>query len=562
MPILMKKLQHIANRIWQSPKYQHLLFAAATLVAVLFTGYHFGTFDQVIHIPYLRKFADPALYPNDAFFEMRFQHYSYFWFVWLPFYKLGILEISLFITHLLVTYITFWAIWTLCKTLFHDPLVCLLGTLAFVIPHISFSGFPVLEFSVLNRTVVLPVLLWTLILYLNKRTLWAYFILGLLYNLHVVSVNFAMGMVVFDTILRFRTLGWRTVLSGWLLFLAGAAPVLWWKTTGPPIILKPNPAWLSLTSAQCHHLFYPLTLYPHIVFPTLSGFTAFGLYAIARRHNPSPEHDHILDHFMIAVALILLVQLITSYGYPITILMQLQIIRAGLFASIFGLLYFIQYLVAQFRKNALNTFDSAVLMCATLTLSFPVFLWVVLGLSRLRASRWRKGISLVLWITMGIVPLLLSGQYEVWGPGLHIFGPQNAWQDAQTWARDHTPRDALFITPPYKWEFYDSEWRVFSERSTLVTMSDLLEVALVPDYAPVWEERFEDLAPGAIDQFGGDYFENRAITARAFHTLDDGAVQRIATKYNATYFVVEKQYAYDFPVAYTNEEFVIYQLEP
>src|SRR5919109_1118140 len=94
----------MAERLAASAARRHLFFLAATLFTVVFVGYHFGTFDQTIHIPFLKKYVDPTLYPNDPFFELRFQHYSYFWFLIRPFYRLGVLEEALFVCHLAATY--------------------------------------------------------------------------------------------------------------------------------------------------------------------------------------------------------------------------------------------------------------------------------------------------------------------------------------------------------------------------------------------------------------------------------------------------------------------------
>ena len=43
-------LEAYAARLSRSGWRRHVLFMLATLVAVLYTGYHFGTFDQVVHI--------------------------------------------------------------------------------------------------------------------------------------------------------------------------------------------------------------------------------------------------------------------------------------------------------------------------------------------------------------------------------------------------------------------------------------------------------------------------------------------------------------------------------
>src|SRR5688572_20717706 len=97
-------LEAFAERLAGSAIRRHWLFLGAALFTVLFVGYHFGTFDQTIHIPFLKKYADPSLYPGDPFFELRFQHYSFFWFLFQPLYEAGILEVALLVTHFLTTY--------------------------------------------------------------------------------------------------------------------------------------------------------------------------------------------------------------------------------------------------------------------------------------------------------------------------------------------------------------------------------------------------------------------------------------------------------------------------
>jgi hypothetical protein len=88
--------QTLAQRIWTSRLYRLALFGTATFVSVLFTGYYFGTFDQAIHIPFLKKDVYPGLFPNDPFFDLRFTHYSFFWFPFLYIYRAGLLEPAMF----------------------------------------------------------------------------------------------------------------------------------------------------------------------------------------------------------------------------------------------------------------------------------------------------------------------------------------------------------------------------------------------------------------------------------------------------------------------------------
>ena len=172
---MIKILTSISYKIWGKKIYQYLLFSIASFITILFMGYYFGTFDQSSHIPYLKKFAYPSLFPNDKFFDIRFFHYSFFWFIFIPFYRMGILEISMFITHFLATFLTFWAIWNLAKTLFKNPVASFLAIIVFIFPHIGFAEAPIFEFSLLNRTFVLPFLLIAINLYLNKKYTYAFF---------------------------------------------------------------------------------------------------------------------------------------------------------------------------------------------------------------------------------------------------------------------------------------------------------------------------------------------------------------------------------------------------
>lgn len=555
-------LKSLADRFYSSAIQRHLLFLSITFFTIAFVGYHFGTFDQVSHIPFLKKYADPSLFPGDKFFDIRFQMYSYFWFFFQPFYRLGILELAMFIAHVLATYLTFWALWTLSDKLFQNPVSCLLSLSAFMIPHLGFAGFPVFEFSLLNRTFVLPFLLWAIILYLQRHYWRALLLLGLMYNLHVISVNFTLAMILFASLRDIRTMGWRTLLIGMLLFAIGALPVLVWRMTSSPVALRPDPQWFPIISrSMLSNLFYLIAPYIHIIIITASGTCTLVLFHIARRSAPSRQHDGTVVSFIYAVLIILLVQVITAQWYPVTIIVQSQIIRAGLFALIFGYLCFANYLAEIYQSGAACKFDFGILMSSVVVSPLPIIPVIIWGLQRLISSvHWRRAVTASALVSMVIGSIVLAVHLNLWYPGIYVFARKTAWYDTQIWARDNTPKDAVFVTPPQIWWFYEPEWRVFSERSPVVSLSELLVGAFVPDYVNSWKPRFEALAPGALVRFRGDIFENLDITKRAFYSLSSGDLLRIAHQYGATYLVVEKTHSHDWPAVYENDTFIIYKL--
>ncbi len=556
-------LTALADRFARSPRQRHLLFLGAALFTIAFIGYHVGTFDQAIHIPFLKKYADPSLFPNDPFFDLRFQHYSYFWFLFLPFYKLGVLETAMFLAHVGTTYLAFWALWTLSDLLFHNPLTSLFTVLVFCIPHIGFAGFPVFEFSLLNRTFVLPFLLWGLIWFLRGRYLLAFALIGLMYNLHVVSVNFVIAMFLFDCLLEWRKIGWRNIALGLGLFVLCALPVLLWKFGTSHADLTPRREWFDIIArGTLYNLFFLIAPYPHIIVVTLSGLGAVALFFIARARRPSPEYDGTVTNFVYAALIILAVQVVTAEAYPITLIVQSQIIRAGLFILLFGYVYFAHYIVQRWQAGEASSVETGILATVTVTSPLPPLTLVIWTIQRFVASpRWRTGLASAGFVALFAGSLVIAYQYRIWAPGIFIFPHASAWYQAQVCARDNTPRDTLFITPPEKWWLYESEWRVYSERSTVATHSELLEAAFAPEYMAYWRPRFNDVAPGALDKFAGDFFANQRTVAAAFYSLSADDFHRLAAKYGAAYLVVEKPHIYAFPLVYENKGFIIYDLK-
>ncbi len=535
-------LQSFARRLQRNAWERHLLFWLATLGSLLIMGYYFGTFDQFVHIPFLKKYADPTLFPNDPFLELRRENYSYFWLAFGPLWRLGLLEPVMLGVHVLATYLTFWGLWELSLTLFGNPLAALLSTVAFVIPHLGFAGFPVFEFSLLNRTFALPFAVGALLLYLRGRPLRAFFLLGVLYNVHVITVNFVVGMLVADALLRLREGGWRRLALGLPLFALGAAPVLVWRLTSPALRAELNPEWFEVVArGSLYNLFFLIAPYLHILFVTFSGLSTLALYFLARRSAPSPDHERTVLHFHLAISLILTVQAVTALVYPVTILNQLQIIRAGLWANVFGYLYFGHLLARRWEARADSRADWGVLAATYIGSPLPFVPLITLGLQTgLRAWRWRNlaagavSIGVLAFAMTIVIPL------NLWQPGFYPYGPRTAWEAIQLCARDNTPKDALFVTPPEKWWLYYSDWRTFSERSTVVTHSELLMIALAPGYYDAWKARFEQLVPGVLEQFAGDFFANQRLTRDAYNARPPEALIAFAQRYQAQYIVMEQ----------------------
>lgn len=539
---------------------RHALFVAATLTVVLLYGYSIGTFDQALHIPALKSFADPSLYPGDSYLALRVQHYSYFWMLLEPFYRFGILETTIFVLHLVTTYLTVWMFWKLSEELFHNPLTNLLCVPAFVLPHIGFGGWPLFEWSLLNRTFVLPFLIAAVILFLRGRILLAFLLLGLMYNLHALSTNFPLGLFLFVCLIEWRKIGWSKIASGLGLFVLAALPVLLWKFSGPGGDLEVNRAWFDIISlGMVYNEYAFVSAHPHVIISTLSGLGTLGLFLIGRRYAPSPEHNRTVTLMVIAALLVLGLQIIVVTWLPAAILVEFQLMRAGIWITVFGILYMTNYLATTRVSRTLPRADWA-LLAASFYLAFvsfvPVVVWGILRWGKGQVRRRIVAVTFAVCAMVYAATLVLA--MNLWQPVINIYPPETAWNRVQFWARDNTPRDAIFITPPEIWWLFTSDWRVFSERSTVVTLSELLEISFTPNYLDTWVGRFNDLAPGSLPQLNGNPADNTRIVSKAFYSLTDQDLLRLACKYRAAYLVVEKPHHYNFTVAHQNDGFVVY----
>ncbi len=550
-------MKKIVQLCWESSLYRTLLFLFLTFFIVLTYGYYFGTFDQASHIPFLKKTIDPSLFPNDHFFDLRNTHFSYFWLLFIPFYKAGLLEPSMFVVHILSIFFTFWALWKLSKTLFNNPLTSFIATISSALPHIGFSGFPLFEFSMLNRTVTLPFELIAFNYYLKKNYVTTFLILGVLYNFHALSVHFVLAMIGIDMLFKlFKKKDFKPFLST-PLFLLAALPVLIWKFghSGVPITIEWK--WFRLLDMSTFfHLFNFISITkPVVTILTAGGVSALILFFIAKRYMVKNEMHETVAHFMYGGIFVLIIQFCATNFFPLTIVIQAQIIRIGTFLTLFAYLY-MAHMISTLKKSK-NHF---ICFVSSLLLSFsPLFLLISLLFWRVKKSNVLKLVTISIVIIF-ITILFAFFSFNLARPGINIWPEKTPFYDAQLWAKNNTSKNEVFITPPSKWWLYDVEWRVVSERSTISTLSELLEAAFDPKYIDYWIPRFEDIAPIALAQFKGDYLKNLKIAGDAYYSNTAERFLYLGKKYHASYLVVEKNHLYPLPILYKNSEYIIYSL--
>ncbi|MEA4813085.1 MAG: hypothetical protein VB108_11035 [Anaerolineaceae bacterium] len=539
-----------------------LFFFALTLLTVFINGYHFGTFDQVFHIPFLKSWMNPSLYNADPFVELRAYHFSYFWYLLVPFYKIGLLEPAMFLMHLLVTWLTFWAFWELSEHLFHNRLANILMSFALVIPHIGFPGFQIIEFSLLNRTFTIPFLLFAILLYLKKKYLPAFILVGLMFDIHLVYAGFVLAMFGFDILLTARHIPWKKLMPALLAFTIAVLPLFIRKsevTHGYDFTLRPTMAYLESMSMG-YNVYYPVGPQPYVLLGSLQGLACFLIILLAMKHRSDNPDDRIMRRFLWAIALVITLGSVASYLLPITFLIQLQLIRIGVFLLYFAYLYLSGSIADLILKKSLNQSAAWLLALSLVFIAVPVIPLLVLLAMHGPKKKW-LGLALIPILSLVfIAQIYLARHNHYFQPGFHIYGPKSAWTDVQLWARSNTPVEAHFITPPYEYWQYEADWRVFSERAALATIPEIEVLHLKPAYTDGFVKRFSALAPGVLQHLDGDYNHTLANTKKAFFTLSDADFLRLAKEYHCTYLVLPNEKSASFELLYRNAKYSLYRL--
>ncbi len=554
---------NFANKINQSFFHRQLFFLICTLISVVVSGYHYGTFDQAAHIPFVKHFADQSLYPSDPFLKLSSVHYSFFWQFFVPFEKLGILELSMFIVHLISTYLTLSMIWRLSMTIFKKPLTAIFAVLLFMLPHLGFGGLSILEFSLLNRTFVLPILLLAIDQYLNKKIILSFIFLGLAYNIHAISVHFVLALFSFDLLIRYRLASFKKLIPAAVVFIIGALPLLIWRFGSGGLDLSIQPAWFKLVSdGLLYHLFFPIGGSLFVLLLFLSGLSIGAIYFLFSKKEKDNKYFPSINNFVLISGVFVIVSYIISYLYPAVFLIQLQLVRAGIFILFFAYLFLANYLADQLEVHSELAAQTILILIAGIILPLPLLLLPIILITfikiKIRIKEYAIGFLSLFLIGISIYSLYFA---ELWRPGIYINGKNDNWKEVALWARDNTALDARFITPPQQWSLNITDWRVISERQSLATYSEMLELIFEPNYMSDFKYRFELVSPGAINQFKGDFFKNRLIIKDRYYSLSQDQIINIAQQQGVSFIVLERPNHLGLHIAYQNDEFVVYQLE-
>jgi hypothetical protein len=192
-----------ARRSWT----EHAALAGWTLLAILYRGYGFGVGDQNLYLPFVLKWANPELFPNDYLLSLGYARESVTWIAMSWFARLMDIRWVAGAAYVLASYLTLWAVLRLAQAWWDDRLAGWIAVLIWTpVYQLPGSGMNTVDPYFTARGLSYALCLWALFALVRNRTAGVVLCLCCAALVHSVSVIPVAGAVALFYLFKGR---WR-----------------------------------------------------------------------------------------------------------------------------------------------------------------------------------------------------------------------------------------------------------------------------------------------------------------------------------------------------------------
>jgi len=614
----------------QNPKSPILWLSACLFLAlaqVLLAGYQVGVGNQTIQIPFLKKLANPELYPQDAMISQTLEAYPSLFFRALAwFVPDGKFEGAYLLLHLLTAFGVLAASYALARTIFKSHWAGLVTVLLlFAGHHRAMAGDTIYWTGFTHTWAAFPLAIVALVFLYRGKLFWAFALTGLVFNVHALTGAYLGFMFAFWAVFEIRKLGGKKLLALFGIALATALPTLLWMLMSRQSF---GEDWLRLAHIRSSQQLF-LTSWWVAGNADIPRFALIaGLGALAMSFVP-PEFQRRKTQLLVIAAFILLAAgYVFSELLPVASAMRAQLFRVSRLFLILAFAHIAFGIVCGWRQvfSARSSFarglGCAEFVAATFVfacLALPPWLpmlpvafavatvvaiangrlstvqsvvvgsvamvcfaaWSTIHFSLGKLGEWTFqstgegagsvfGLALACGLLMWAVSW--SAKRRIWGaagfvvmavvvlgmrgnlPSLLGAGArEEAWIATQLWARENTPKDALFLTPTDRGGF-----RIHSERSVVVERRDGTQLFFSGAFAKDWWKRMTDVREGLLYDSEGKRELERGKSLEAFGDAD---LVELAKKFGATHVVLPAGAHRELPKLFENAEWAVYRAQ-
>lgn len=514
-----------------------LIVTLLALISPLIHGYYFGFIDQAFYLPYLNKIFDPMLYQKDYMFSQG--HWAYSPFNYFIVFLKKVIGLDLAGTDFLLFIITLWllylAIYSLAKTIYKKDTIAFLAVWLFIVPKWAAQiGHMTHQFYFVSRDLSLALSLLGLN-YLLRRQFISSFLLILGATFTNLSIPVPVGIL-------------------WLW--------LWYKRQKRLpffafINLGQNQDWLEILRSRGSYSF------PHLW--RWTGWGNFGLFIsllgtswLVLKDKLFSKYTYEMKLFLKICTGLFIFNFIITAVIPVISLIQLQLVRTVNFIFVIALISFaaanyklISYSHWVVKLSSLLAITGVYFWGDHLTgwhfviiWTLPVLLILFPKLLKLKSRRFfHLNLFLILILLVNLFIKLLIIKPQVFWP--YYWHYPNAlisvtdfpnWLAAQTWAKQNTPPETIFLTPP---NF--SGFRSFSQRSIVGDSKDGAVIFYTWEYTKLWQDKMEVL--------------------KNYTQFRESEFIRVQQQYPFQYLIVTSSHpALNFQLVYKNSNFLIYKI--
>jgi len=582
-----------------------------TCFSIALNGYYFGIGDHSIQIPFMKAYDNPSLYPNDLLLTQIPYYYTFFYYILALFIKYIEIETLFFVTFFISRFLMYFAIFILASHLFESEKTAYISTLLFFLPQ-PMLACGLFDSYMLARGFVFPFLLFSILLFLKQKYVYAFLLTGIMFNLHGMSASLVLFMFMFYFLLNFKRVDKIDMLKSISVFLLCAFPLLLWRFQMPSCsIFYADPEWVNILRIRVPHHIFPLSWSIQRWF----GFLLISVLMISSfKYKPRLRNHKTILTFSLAILIMCMLGIIFTELVPLAIVINVQLLRSTRFFTIFAIIYISNYLIALSDGDLTQKLISTGIFTSLfLGISKFVGLFFLLLISlrvKEKLPRVRKliiALSFIGFVSVALISIfpdivsfpslskILSVELITFGEFILIFiflfslalgrlkdlfEPQalrkivvfgfitilllmSATNVYIRSTRDQgLQEDWVDVqlwcknnTPKDSFFIvppYFMGFRVYSERSILGDWKDGGVSNFNPAFAIKWWERMRDL---------GYTQENyKKYGKKEYNSLTEFEFEKLAKKYNATHVIVEKPKELNFTLSYENGYFRIYEM--
>lgn len=539
--------------------------AALSVFITLISNYQYGTGDQIIHLPFVKYLLDPSTYNHDDLIGLLKDKPTYFWFIFTPLLKFTGIENGFLFLQLFSLTLFLFGVYLFCKEVTKSYWAGFVGMGLFILPKFSFGYSALFSTSYfIPRNFTVGFIILAVVLFLKNYKALAYFVLGLICNLHIISVvPMILSFLTFDALAVFRSDQKRrsavqfikyvsSFLLGFLPLLINFISVAFSKTA---------------TDSSVNFVdYYNSVLTPFYEYQSRDGFLQFynavlviviGFLALAAIRGIGGGIKKFQMILLGVASALVLASVFFERLYPNSFLLQLQLGRSGEYTTlVFAALF--SYLVYKLVTNKVGGLYTALVIILGVLSPFLSPLFLAAGALKTRYSIPVVILALLLtmWVNKSQLKYLDDAKLQL---NTGVQSSENV--QAQEWLKSNTEKSAVVLAPYYIGGFTEPDFRTVSERTNVLTNADLVETILNANFLPTTKEKINDVTGGKYELLlEDDNLFNYYIGREYYHQNLLSNAKYLKNKYNINYVIIESDFKLKGNLVYENSKYKIYQL--